>query len=118
MGLELSGEIDLSNAPQLAARLINYLEDVGDIVVDASRLTFIDVTGCRVLVEFADRLDDDRRIVIESAPRVLLRVMSLCGFAEHPKIAFRQRGKCDFFAPVILPEKSSRVRTSPGGASS
>jgi len=114
--LELSGEIDLSNAPQLAARLNNHLGDEGDIVVDASRLTFIDVTGCRILVEFADRLDDGRRIVIESAPRVLLRVMSLCGFAEHPRIAFRRRGKRTFFAPVTLAEKSPRVRTSPGGA--
>ena len=46
----LRGELDVATAPALAARFDRLLSDrPGQIVVDVSRLTFIDAAGLRLL---------------------------------------------------------------------
>ena len=51
--IALEGELDISNAPPLAARL-GPLTDAGtsQIVLDVSALTFVDVAGLRALTAF------------------------------------------------------------------
>jgi hypothetical protein len=52
-GLTLAGEIDLIAAPGVGARLEHEVTGDRDVVVDAREVSFIDITGCRTLVEAA-----------------------------------------------------------------
>jgi anti-anti-sigma factor len=84
--LELSGEIDVANARHVGARLDERLGGDGDIVVDARELSFIDVSGCRALVQAARQLPGDRRLRVEHAPSVLVRMLTLCGWRDAPQL--------------------------------
>jgi anti-anti-sigma factor len=94
-GLELPGEIDVANARRLGARLDEQLSGDGDIVVDAHALSFIDVGGCRELVQAARQLPEDRRLRVEHAPSVLMRMLALCDWRDAPQL-------------VVVPDKSGR----------
>jgi anti-sigma B factor antagonist len=49
--LELSGELDLAEAPRLSEQLLRTLNTCnGPVVVDLSRLDFIDSTGLNALI--------------------------------------------------------------------
>lgn len=85
-GLVLSGEFDMDSVAHLSARLTEHVSRDGDVVIEAGGLSFIDVSGCRALVEAAERLDEGRRLVLAHPPRMLVRVMSLCGWADHPRL--------------------------------
>ena len=52
--LTLRGELDLGTAPQLEQALA---EAGGNVLLDLRRLTFMDSTGVRVLLEAAQRTD-------------------------------------------------------------
>jgi anti-sigma B factor antagonist len=57
--LLVSGEVDLSVAPELRARLDELVgRDVRHLVVDLRPVTFLDSTGVGVLVAAAKRLHD------------------------------------------------------------
>lgn len=50
--LELSGELDLAGAPELAAKLTDALDEERELAVDLRELEFIDSSGLGVLVRF------------------------------------------------------------------
>jgi anti-anti-sigma factor len=85
-GVALSGEIDLIAAPEVRARLARETGGDGDLVVDARDVSFIDVAGCRELVEAARRLPEGRRLVVVGGPRSLARLMDLCGWRHEGRI--------------------------------
>jgi anti-anti-sigma factor len=91
--LELSGEIDVASALPVRTRLDQYLGGDGDVVVDARELLFIDVGGCRALVQAARRLSRGRSLRVEHAPSVLVRTLALCEWRDAPQL-------------VIVPENS------------
>lgn len=77
--MRVKGEIDLSTAPVLEARL-DELEDAGTVVLDLSDVTFIDSTGLRVILA----ADSRRREREQSFPIVapdgpVLRLFQLTG---------------------------------------
>jgi anti-anti-sigma factor len=82
----LSGEIDVAEAPVVAGRLAALGNPHGDLVVDATHLSFIDVAGCRVLLEAAERLAGSARLVVMRPPACLVTVMGACGWADHPRL--------------------------------
>ena len=86
MEMTLSGEIDITTAPRLAAQLARGAADDGDLVIEAAGLAFIDVAGCRALIEAAERLDDGGRLRLLDPPESLLRVLRGCGWADHPRL--------------------------------
>jgi anti-anti-sigma factor len=47
----LIGELDLSNVPQVTARLQEELHRAGQLTLDVSQLTFMDSQGLRMLIE-------------------------------------------------------------------
>jgi anti-anti-sigma factor len=85
-GLVLSGELDMDSVAHLSNRLTEQVAHDGDLVVEAGGLSFIDVSGCRALVQAAEQLGPGRRLVLAHPPRTLVRVMSLCGWADHPRL--------------------------------
>ena len=53
--LIVRGELDVASSPQLAAALNRLDRDSGAVLLDLSRLEFIDVTGLRVLLDAQER---------------------------------------------------------------
>jgi anti-anti-sigma factor len=84
--VQLSGEIDASAAPHVRRRLSEELYDQGDLVVDAGGVSFIDVGGCRAIVQTAARLTGGRRLVLRDAPPQLVRVLAICGWDRDPHL--------------------------------
>jgi hypothetical protein len=85
-GIRVSGELDFAAGAYLSARLAEYLPGRGDILIDAGELTFADVGGSRALLEVALELAPPRRLVVRSAPTVLVRVLELCGWLSFPQL--------------------------------
>lgn len=84
-GLRLVGEMDLSNGYVLDGALRAAADGGhGDVCVDASALEFIDVPGVSLLVEAAQRLGDNRRLVLESPGRVVRRILELGWGRDQP----------------------------------
>lgn len=73
----LSGDLDLSTASALEGALDGITEQPGDLIVDATDLTFLDSSGVRVLFSLARRLGDRGRLVIANPRDQVLRVLDL-----------------------------------------
>jgi anti-anti-sigma factor len=84
--LSLAGELDIDSAPLLAARLAGR-RSRGDVVVETSELEFIDLAGCRLLVQMAEQLDGGHRVVLPSPSRSVWMVLRACGWHRHPRLA-------------------------------
>ena len=87
-GVEVAGEVDLAVADDVGSWLGEHIADAGDadVVVDVRHLSFIDVTGCRVLVEIARQLPAGRHLVLVNAPRHLVRTLELCEWLDCPQL--------------------------------
>lgn len=76
----VAGEVDLSTAPVLEERLSQF-GDVAKLVVNLSGVTFLDLTGLRVLVGTANELADHggfiRVVVSHPAVRKVFEISGL-----------------------------------------
>jgi anti-sigma B factor antagonist len=79
--LSAAGELDIGSAPILREALLKLLADeVADVVLDLSGITFVDSSGLAVLLMGARRWDgDDRRLVVRNPSGVVSRVVDLTG---------------------------------------
>jgi anti-sigma B factor antagonist len=81
--LVLSGEIDAHTADVLRDALLTA-PDTGDIWADFSKVTFIDSSGLRVVLEVHQTLDrDGRRLVLVDPSRPVARLVELAGLSAH-----------------------------------
>lgn len=99
--LEVGGEIDVYTAPQLRERLITLVEDgARQVVVDLSRVEFLDSTGLGVLVGALKRLrgvSGDLSLVC--AQERLLKIFRITGldrvFTIHSSVSAATYGGPD-----------------------
>ena len=87
----LTGELDLATAPFVSATLERELHTDGDVVIDARDVSFVDVSGARVLLRTAERLPTGRQLVVAGAPTRLVKVLQLCGWLDHPGLSVQPR---------------------------
>lgn len=81
--LELSGEVDMSNAHQLEEALATALEATdGRLVVDLAGLEFIDSTGLRSLVRFHQLDQTEIEIVWRNARGQVAEVLEITGLGS------------------------------------
>jgi anti-anti-sigma factor len=83
--LALAGELDLAGAPQLASE-IERAESSGldALVLDLSRLDFIDSAGLRVLLAAHERAREaGRAFAITPGPQQVQRLLEIAGVGEH-----------------------------------
>jgi anti-anti-sigma factor len=69
--------------------LAEHLRGGEDIVVDVSGLSFVDVSGCRALIETLLALKPPRRLVLADPSPVVQRVLELCEWRELPQLELR-----------------------------
>jgi len=84
----LSGEVDALTAPQLGRRLLGLVrEGKTDVVVDLSRVTFMDSTGIGVLLNALRRLTSlQGRLVLVCPTERVMRPFEVTGLVGHLKI--------------------------------
>jgi anti-anti-sigma factor len=83
--LALRGELDLSTVAKLQAELIRIEMDRPPVVVlDLSRLTFLDSMGLRCVLSAAERArEQERRLVVVRGPDAVQRVFSITRLDER-----------------------------------
>jgi anti-anti-sigma regulatory factor len=77
VGARVAGEVDVTVRDSWHATLASLAAVDGDVHLDLSGLTFIDVRGVAELVDLADGLGGERRVVLHRPPRVLRQVMDV-----------------------------------------
>ena len=82
--VRLAGEIDLANAPAIGREIVNHLSAAAVVLVDLTRVSFLDSAGVRLLDALVGDLDDQgkpiRLVVGETgAARMTLQ---LCAFRD------------------------------------
>ena len=82
--LVVAGELDLATAPQLADHALAVVESAsGDLVIDASGLSFCDSSGLTAFVRVTNRLaEQGRRLAIAGPPPIVHRVLEISGLVE------------------------------------
>ncbi|MGH2917006.1 MAG: STAS domain-containing protein [Solirubrobacteraceae bacterium] len=81
--IELHGELDLDGAPAVEEELLRSEDsDATSIVVDLSRLEFIDSTGIRLIVMAAKRCDEGRLTLLRG-PKQVHRVFEITDLADR-----------------------------------
>jgi anti-sigma B factor antagonist len=77
------GEVDMATAPQLR-ELLHSLADGGveSIVLECRDLEFLDSTGIGVLVAVRNRLGDRGKLIIDSPPPHVRKVLELTGVGD------------------------------------
>ncbi|WP_405878437.1 STAS domain-containing protein [Streptomyces sp. NBC_01384] len=85
-GLRLEGEIDLCSRDLLAAALDEAVRfGSGDLHVDLTSVTFIDVAGTRMMTTAAKTLSrDGRRLLLHATPPGTRKVIHLLGWETTP----------------------------------
>jgi len=78
--LQLQGDLDLATAPQLAEALGSIPASYGRLVLDLSKLGFIDSTGVRALVRGKQELTEHGvKVDLFDVPRQAAKVLQLLG---------------------------------------
>jgi anti-anti-sigma factor len=81
--LALAGELDLSNVPTLEGILDGVVDSGKKVVVDLSRLEFLDSTGLALIVRMLGRSDAERFSFVPSRSGNVRRLLSLTGLDER-----------------------------------
>ncbi len=81
--VSLHGELDLDGAPAVEEELLRAeRSDASSIVVDLSRLQFIDSTGIRLIVMASKRCEDGRLTLLRG-PKQVHRVFEITDLADR-----------------------------------
>jgi len=82
--VELAGELDLYNAHSVRDALLGQAERAPKrLVVDLSRVTFIDSTGIGVLIEARSRLANRQAFLLASPRLETRRALEISGLNRH-----------------------------------
>lgn len=75
--IDLAGELDMATAPHLEAVLDRMAPTPDHIVVDVSRLTFMDSSGLRLLLQASHVVEG--RIWLKGCSAQILRLLDISG---------------------------------------
>jgi anti-sigma B factor antagonist len=103
--LAVTGELDLSSAPDLKWALTDALDASAQVIVDLSKVSFLDSTALGVLVGAKRRLSAKARLPIVCADPNVLRIFELTGLL----------GTFELFSTLELALQSARGDATAAG---
>jgi anti-sigma B factor antagonist len=81
--LHLSGDLDVESASALLEVGLPVIDEVGELVLELSELTFLDSSGLAVLVRLHKRLvDKDAELVLRAPPLSARRILEITNLDE------------------------------------
>jgi anti-sigma B factor antagonist len=86
----LSGNIDASNAANVADALEPYFQEEGDVTIDLSELEFIDSVGLGVLVTATKGLRGQGKLILENPQHTVARAIELAGLMSISNLEVRE----------------------------
>lgn len=83
--ISVSGEIDFGNVGRLRNQLVELIQsEEGDLIVELSRVVFIDSTTIGVLIQAKKRLIElDRDLVLSQPAARVRRILEVAGLADY-----------------------------------
>jgi anti-anti-sigma factor len=81
--IRIAGEIDVANVEVIGDVLAGVSPEHGELVVDLSGLSFIDLTGARRLIELARRLAPREHLKVVHPPASLKMILDAVGWREQ-----------------------------------
>ena len=82
--VRLAGELDLYNAPQLRAALLEVCEEQPErLVIDLAEVEFIDSTALGVLIEARASLENRQAFLLAAPGLETHRALSISGLDRH-----------------------------------
>ena len=82
--VSLRGELDLSTVGKVDDELERCERAAGTVLLDLSKLTFLDSTGLRCVVRADERArEDGRRLVVVKGPEAVQRVFEITRLQER-----------------------------------
>jgi anti-anti-sigma factor len=80
--LFLSGEIDMASAEGVTSSLRPLIEAGGPVIIDLSKVTFMDSTGLHVIVEAAKALGERGCIIVHGADGAAAKIIEITRLAQ------------------------------------
>lgn len=81
--IELAGELDLTNVPEIERRVENLATPRSTVVLDLNRVTFVDSAALHLLFRLARRFGGSARFALVVEPNALVaRVLAMVGLSE------------------------------------
>jgi anti-anti-sigma factor len=87
--LVIEGELDLASVDQLYSAVDLCVAPADELVIDCSKLTFMDGTGARAFMDLAGKMPAQCSLVLQGASGFVLRVIELLRLDAHPRIELR-----------------------------
>lgn len=87
-GIKVEGEVDLANAHELSEALANISVE-SEIHLELAELSFIDSSGLRVILAFAESLNGAGPLVILNPSPAVARLLEITATDSHPKVEVR-----------------------------
>jgi anti-sigma B factor antagonist len=119
-GVSVQGEIDLATVDALEQAIASLPRGPGPIVIEGSRIDFMDSTGLRLLLGLAEASEETPAIVIRNPSSAVLRVFELSLPAGAPGLILEsgsdgspdsfERVESRAFEPSEEPEGKKGVR--------
>ena len=82
--IHLAGELDLYNAPEVRAALLELCAEQPErLVVDLGEVDFVDSTALGVLVEARTKLEDGTRFLLAAPGLETHRALTISGLDQH-----------------------------------
>jgi anti-anti-sigma factor len=88
-GLRVSGEVDASNAVQLARALAAETAHGGDVTLDLADVAFLDSTGLEHLIRAARDLEGTGRLILVSPQDPIRRLFELVLLDRRSNVEIR-----------------------------
>lgn len=88
LGLRFVGEIDLTNSGAISSALRHVLDGLANIHLDLRQLVFCDVSGIRALLNVAEAVGPDRRLLLHGLAPEIERVIRVVGWSDGAAFSF------------------------------
>lgn len=80
--LHVLGEVDLANAAEFQAAVMEIVKKTGDVIIDLTACTYMDSSGLRVIATAHKEVEDRLRVVIPKGGSVH-RIFEITGLASQ-----------------------------------
>ena len=80
--VELIGEVDSMNTPELEEKLLKEIEGVTELIFDLSKLEYISSAGLRVLLTMQKTMKSQGSMVIKNTNEEVMEIFKVTGFVR------------------------------------
>lgn len=80
--VELIGEVDAANVPEIEERLLKELEGTNELIFDLKKLEYISSAGLRVLLQMQKLMKAQGEMFIKNASDEIMEIFRVTGFVR------------------------------------